>query len=82
MARTIVLIHGAWLNSRSWEGFKARYEARGFTVLTPDWPYDDRTPAELREVFGDAWPEWPAEDFELTSQPIDFLGINYYTLRV
>jgi pimeloyl-ACP methyl ester carboxylesterase len=48
MARTIVLIHGAWLNSRSWEGFKARYEARGFTVLTPDWPYDDRPPEQLR----------------------------------
>ena len=48
MARTIVLIHGAWLNSRAWEGFKARYEARGFTVLTPDWPWDDRPPAQLR----------------------------------
>lgn len=48
MARTIVLIHGAWLNSRAWEGFKARYEGRGFTVLTPDWPYDDREPAQLR----------------------------------
>ncbi len=48
MSRTIVLIHGAWLNSHSWEGFKARYEARGFRVLTPDWPYDDRSPAELR----------------------------------
>lgn len=48
MSKTIVLIHGAWLNSRSWEGFKARYEAAGFAVLAPDWPYDDRTPAELR----------------------------------
>lgn len=48
MSRTIMLIHGAWLNSKSWEGFKARYEAKGYTVLAPDWPYDDRTPAELR----------------------------------
>lgn len=48
MARTIMLIHGAWLNSRAWEGFKARYEARGLTVLTPDWPYDDRPPEALR----------------------------------
>ncbi|WP_395942833.1 alpha/beta hydrolase [Brevundimonas sp.] len=48
MSRTIVLIHGAWLNSHSWEGFKARYEAKGFEVLTPDWPYDDQSPAELR----------------------------------
>lgn len=50
MTTTIVLIHGAWLNSRSWEGFKARYEAKGFTVIAPDWPYDDRSPAELRHA--------------------------------
>lgn len=48
MTKTILLIHGAWLNSASWAGFKARYEARGYTVVAPDWPYDDRTPAELR----------------------------------
>ena len=48
MTKTIMLIHGAWLNSACWAGFKARYEARGFTVVTPDWPNDDRTPAELR----------------------------------
>lgn len=49
MPKTIVLIHGAWLNSKSWEGFKARYEAAGHTVIAPDWPYDDRSPAELRQ---------------------------------
>ena len=39
-------------------------------------------PAELREIFGDAWPEWPAEDFELIGQKVDFLGVNYYTRNV
>lgn len=48
MTKTIMLIHGAWLNSLSWEGFKARYEAAGFTVYSPDWPHDDRNPAQLR----------------------------------
>lgn len=48
MPRTILLIHGAWLNGASWEGFKNRYEAAGFSVLAPSWPYDDRPPAELR----------------------------------
>ena len=48
MTKTIMLIHGAWLNSHSWEGFKARYEAKGFTVVAPSWPLDDRSPAELR----------------------------------
>lgn len=48
MTKTIMLIHGAWLNSKSWEGFKARYEARGCRVIASDWPYDDASPAELR----------------------------------
>ena len=39
-------------------------------------------PEELREIFGEAWPEWPAEDFALIRQPLDFLGVNYYTRNV
>jgi beta-glucosidase len=39
-------------------------------------------PAELREIFGEAWPEWSDEDMRLIKQPIDFLGVNYYTRRV
>jgi beta-glucosidase len=39
-------------------------------------------PVELKEVFGDAWPDFPAEDFLLTKQPVDFVGINYYTRSV
>jgi beta-glucosidase len=39
-------------------------------------------PAELREIFGDAWPGWPVADFELIRQPIDFVGVNYYTRGV
>jgi beta-glucosidase len=41
-----------------------------------------RYPEELREIFGEAWPEWPADDFALIRQPIDFLGVNYYTRNV
>ena len=41
-----------------------------------------RYPAEMRELFGEAWPEWPAADFGLIRQPIDFLGVNYYTRGV
>ena len=39
-------------------------------------------PPELAEIFGDAWPSWPARDFDLIRQPIDFLGVNYYTRSV
>ncbi|WP_395700880.1 GH1 family beta-glucosidase [Aquabacterium sp.] len=41
-----------------------------------------RYPDELREIFGEAWPEWPQEDMALIRQPIDFLGINWYTRNV
>ncbi|TMG85901.1 MAG: beta-glucosidase [Betaproteobacteria bacterium] len=41
-----------------------------------------RYPDELAEIFGDAWPAWPAEDLNLIRQPIDFLGVNYYTRNV
>ncbi len=47
MSKTIVLIHGAWLTSASWAGFKARYEAAGFKVVTPAWPWLDHSAAEL-----------------------------------
>ena len=36
-------------------------------------------PSEMPEIFGQAWPNWPASDMELIRQPIDFLGVNYYT---
>lgn len=48
MTKTIMLVHGAWLNSKGWENWKARYEAKGFTVVTPDWPHDEGDPADLR----------------------------------
>lgn len=35
---TIVLIHGLWMTPLAWEHWAARYEARGFTVLTPGYP--------------------------------------------
>lgn len=39
-------------------------------------------PAELREIFGDAWPAFPAEEVESLTEPFDFLGVNYYTRNV
>jgi pimeloyl-ACP methyl ester carboxylesterase len=35
---TIVLVHGFWVTPRSWEQWKAHYEARGFTVIVPAYP--------------------------------------------
>jgi len=41
-----------------------------------------RYPKEMPEVFGDAWPDFPQAELDQIRQPIDFLGINYYTRSV
>jgi len=41
-----------------------------------------RYPDELAAIFGEAWPDPPAADLEQIRQPLDFLGINYYTRSV
>ena len=41
-----------------------------------------RYPHEMNEIFGAAWPNWPAADFALIGQPLDFIGVNYYTRSV
>lgn len=41
-----------------------------------------RYPEELAAIFRDAWPHVPEADLRLIRQPIDFLGINYYTRGV
>jgi pimeloyl-ACP methyl ester carboxylesterase len=43
----IVLIHGLWLNPRSWEGWKERFEGRGHKVLAPAWP---RMQGEVEDI--------------------------------
>lgn len=41
-----------------------------------------RYPEELPGIFGADWPDHPAADLDLISEPIDFLGVNYYTRAV
>jgi len=41
-----------------------------------------RCPDELTAVFGEAWKDGCLRDLDLIRQPIDFLGINYYTRSV
>ncbi|MEP7028315.1 MAG: GH1 family beta-glucosidase [Candidatus Eisenbacteria bacterium] len=36
-------------------------------------------PAELGEVYGEGWPEFPEADFRRIGTPMDYLGINYYS---
>jgi beta-glucosidase len=39
-------------------------------------------PEEMGELFGEAWPAFPVEDFDDIAAPVDFVGINYYTRAV
>lgn len=49
LTKTVVLIHGAWMTSASWDNFRGKLEVAGYTVHTPTWPYLDRgKAAELR----------------------------------
>jgi pimeloyl-ACP methyl ester carboxylesterase len=45
---SIVLIHGLWMTSLSWENWVARYTARGYRVIARSWPGMDGDIAELR----------------------------------
>src|SRR6476620_2906685 len=47
-AETIVLIHGMWMTSLSWESWVNHYADRGHRVLAPAWPGLDKEPEELR----------------------------------
>ena len=50
---TIVMIHGLWMTPRSWEHWKERYEARGYTVHAPAWPGFE---VEVEALTADPWP--------------------------
>ena len=69
--------------SQSAEDLAARQRAEAYMnrqYLDP--VFHGRYPAELKEIFGEAWPEWPASDYALLKEPFDFLGVNYYTRNV
>jgi pimeloyl-ACP methyl ester carboxylesterase len=45
---TVVLIHGLWMTSRSWELWSQRYRDRGLTVIAEGWPGMDADVETLR----------------------------------
>lgn len=51
---TIVLIHGLWMTPLAWEHWAARYEERGFTVLTPGYPGIEPGEAGVKALRKDA----------------------------
>ncbi len=47
-SKTIILLHGNFVNNTSWSEWKSRYEQRGYIVHTPANPGHQGTPADLR----------------------------------
>ncbi len=41
-----------------------------------------RYPNGIAEVFGEGWPQFPTEEVARIREPVDFVGVNYYTRRV
>jgi len=64
---TIVLVHGAWANTASWDGVIARLQTEGYTVYAP--------PNPLRSLQGDA--ETIADFLKTISGPIVLVGHSY-----
>ncbi|MBU7570342.1 MAG: alpha/beta hydrolase [Flavobacterium sp.] len=49
-SKTIVLIHGNFVNNQTWTAWKNYYEQKGYTVHTPVNPGHEGNPAELRKT--------------------------------
>jgi pimeloyl-ACP methyl ester carboxylesterase len=64
---TIVLVHGAWANTASWNGVIGRLQAEGYTVYAP--------PNPLRSLKGDA--QTIADFLKTIKGPIVLVGHSY-----
>ena len=45
---TVMLIHGMFMNPRSWQPWKEFFERRGYDCIAPAWPMLDGDPGDLR----------------------------------
>jgi pimeloyl-ACP methyl ester carboxylesterase len=52
-AKTIVFIHGMYMNSLCWEKWIACFQAKGYRCLAPDWPGRDKPVGDLRREHPD-----------------------------
>ena len=48
-SKTIVLIHGLFINAKSWAGWKSFFENAGYTVVVPEFPFHAGEPSDLRK---------------------------------
>src|SRR6478735_1886154 len=48
-SKTIVFVHGLFVNPESWTDWKSYFEAQGYTTHAPANPYHSGNPSQLRE---------------------------------
>jgi len=69
--KTIVLVHGMFMNHTCWENWIPRYQAKGYRVIAPDWPGRDQIRGGLRKNHPD--PQLPK--LKLSDVIEHFMGI-------
>ena len=52
-SKTILLIHGMFMNPLCWENWIPYYESKGYRVMAPAWPGRDKSVEELRKAHPD-----------------------------
>lgn len=52
-SKTVVLIHGMYMNPMCWEHWLPYFKSKGYRVLAPAWPGRDKSTVELRKSHPD-----------------------------
>ena len=69
--------------SEAAEDVAAMHRADRYNNLYPlDPVFFGHYPEGMDEVYGEGWPAFAASEVEQIQEPIDFVGVNYYTRRV
>ena len=53
-SKTIVFVHGLFLNNESWKEWEAFFTEKGYTTYAPTYPGHEGTPSELRKNAADS----------------------------
>lgn len=54
MTKTVLFIHGMFMNALCWEKWAPRFEAAGYSVVAPSWKFHDGEAATLRAQYPSA----------------------------
>ena len=61
MSKSIMFIHGMFMNPKSWDDWKTFFEDEGYECVVPAWPFHEGEPANLRKRVPDGLGELPLQ---------------------